>query len=54
MEYPVQMGSAAMVDIQSFIKIGSGIQKLLKGDYATRRKVSGSSPDEVSFFFQLT
>jgi hypothetical protein len=31
MKYAVEMGSVAMIYIPSFIKIGSGIQKLLKG-----------------------
>jgi hypothetical protein len=29
MEYAVEMGSGAMMDILSFIKIGSSIQKLM-------------------------
>jgi hypothetical protein len=29
MKYAVQMGSGAMINIQSLIKIGSGIQKLI-------------------------
>jgi hypothetical protein len=32
MNYAVQMGSGAMMYILSFIKIGSGIQKLLEED----------------------
>jgi hypothetical protein len=31
MEYVVEMGSCAMIFIPSFIKIGSGIQKLIRG-----------------------
>jgi hypothetical protein len=31
MNYAVAMGSGAMIYIPSFIKIGSGIQKLLRG-----------------------
>jgi hypothetical protein len=31
MKYAVEMGSGAMIYIPSFIKIGSGIQKLLRG-----------------------
>jgi hypothetical protein len=31
MKYAVQMGSVAMIYIPSFIKIGSGIQKLVGG-----------------------
>jgi hypothetical protein len=31
MEYAVEVGSSAMIYIQSFIVIGSGIQKLIGG-----------------------
>jgi hypothetical protein len=31
MKYAVEMGSVAMIYIPSFIKIGSGIQKLVGG-----------------------
>jgi hypothetical protein len=31
MKYAVEMGSGAMIYIPSFIKIGSGIQKLIEG-----------------------
>jgi hypothetical protein len=31
MKYVVEMGSGAMIYIQSFIKTGSGIQKLMGG-----------------------
>jgi hypothetical protein len=31
MKYVVEMGSGAMIYIPSFTKIGSGIQKLIKG-----------------------
>jgi hypothetical protein len=31
MKYAVEMGSGAMMYISSFIKIGSGIQKLIEG-----------------------
>jgi hypothetical protein len=32
MKYCVEMGSGAMIYIPSFIKIGSGIQKLIGGE----------------------
>jgi hypothetical protein len=35
MKYAVQMDSGAMVYIPSFIKIGSGIQKLTRGETQT-------------------
>jgi hypothetical protein len=31
MKYAVEMGSGAMIKIPSFIKIGSGIQTLIRG-----------------------
>jgi hypothetical protein len=36
--YEVEMGSDAMIHKPSFIKIGSGIQKLLGGDTQTHRR----------------
>jgi hypothetical protein len=39
MKYAVQMGSGAMIYIPSFIKIGSGIQKLWgRGRYTERQR----------------
>jgi hypothetical protein len=39
MKYAVEMGSGAMIYIPSFIKIGSGIQKLMgRGDSQTHRQ----------------
>jgi hypothetical protein len=35
MKYAVAMGSGAVIYIPSFIKIGSGIQKLIRGDIQT-------------------
>jgi hypothetical protein len=32
MNYTVEMGSGAMIYIPSFIKIGSGIQKMISGE----------------------
>jgi hypothetical protein len=32
MKYDIEMGSGAMIYVPSFIKIGSGIQKLIEGD----------------------
>jgi hypothetical protein len=32
MNYAVEMGSGAMIHIPSFIEIGSGIKKLIRGD----------------------
>jgi hypothetical protein len=38
MKYAVEMASGAMIYIPSSIKIGSGIQKLIKGDTQTHRQ----------------
>jgi hypothetical protein len=35
MKYAVEMGLGAVIYIPSFIKIGSGIQKLIEGDWQT-------------------
>jgi hypothetical protein len=35
MKYAIEMCSGAMIYIASFIKFGSGIQKLVKGDTQT-------------------
>jgi hypothetical protein len=32
MKYVIEIGSGAMVHILSFVNIGSGIQKLIRGD----------------------
>jgi hypothetical protein len=34
MKYAVEMGSGSIIYIPSFIKIGSGIQRLMGGGYA--------------------
>jgi hypothetical protein len=39
MKYAVEISSGAMIYIPSFIKIGSGIQKLLGEDTDTHSKV---------------
>jgi hypothetical protein len=38
MNYAVEMGSGAMVYIPSFIKTGSGIQKLIGGDTQAQKQ----------------
>jgi hypothetical protein len=42
MKYATEMGSAAMICIPSFIKIGSGIQKLIEGiqRHTYRKKIA--------------
>jgi hypothetical protein len=42
MKYVVEMGSGAMVSIQSIIKIGSRIQKLIGGGGGIRRHAEGT------------
>jgi hypothetical protein len=41
MKYAVEMGSGAMIDIPSFIKIGPGIYKLIWEDTQTHRQYGG-------------
>jgi hypothetical protein len=36
--YAVEMGSGAVMNVPSFIKIRSGIQKLIEGDTQTHRQ----------------
>jgi hypothetical protein len=38
MKYNREMDSASMIYVTSFIKIGSGIQKLIEGDTQTHRE----------------
>jgi hypothetical protein len=38
MKYAVDMGSGATIYVPSVIKIGSGIQKLIRGNSQTRRQ----------------
>jgi hypothetical protein len=40
MKYVVETGSGAMIYIPSFIKIGSGIQKLIGRGYTDRKEIS--------------
>jgi hypothetical protein len=40
MEYAVELDSGVMIYISSFIKIGSGIHKLIEGDTLTHRQHS--------------
>jgi hypothetical protein len=52
MNYAVEMGSCAMVYIPSFIKIGSGIQKLMEGGggWIRRETDTQQKPTFISFF----
>jgi hypothetical protein len=49
MKYAVEAGSGVMIYIPSFIKIGSGIQKLIGGD--TQRQ-HGDRISLLQFFFR--
>jgi hypothetical protein len=40
MKYAVDMGAGAMIYIPSFIKIGSGIQKLMEGENTDSKVIS--------------
>jgi hypothetical protein len=42
MKYAVEMGSDTMIYVPSFIKIGSGIQKLIEGGYTDTQTVPRS------------
>jgi hypothetical protein len=54
MKYAVEMGSGAMIYVPSFIKIDSGIQKLLGGDTHTETQTRRQHRDPISLllFFQ--
>jgi hypothetical protein len=39
MKYAVEMGSGAVMYVPGFIKIGSGIQKVNRGDTQTHRQL---------------
>jgi hypothetical protein len=44
MKYAVEMGSGAMIYVPSLIKIGSGIQKLIRGDTQTQTAWKSHKP----------
>jgi hypothetical protein len=51
MKYAVEMGSGAMIYIPCFIKVGLGIQKLMRvGTQTHRQHEEGISP---LFFFKI-
>jgi hypothetical protein len=52
MEYAVEMGSGAMIYIQSFIKIGSGIGKLMGGFTGTQTSRQHGDLISLPLFFQ--
>jgi hypothetical protein len=51
MKYTVEMGLGAMICIPSFVKIGSGVQKLTGRDSRTHRQ-HVDLISLLSFFFQ--
>jgi hypothetical protein len=50
MKYAVEMGSGAMIYIPSFIKIGSGIQKLMGGIHIQTHRQQGDLINLLLFF----
>jgi hypothetical protein len=55
MRYAIEMGSGAMTYIPSFIKIGSGIQKLMWGGGFTDTQTGYRSHSlTFIFFFKIT
>jgi hypothetical protein len=51
-EYAVQMGSGAMIYIPSFIKTGSGIQKLMEGGGGIHRETdTGTMVTSKAYFY---
>jgi hypothetical protein len=40
MKYAVEIGSGAMIYIPNFIKIGSGIEKFVRGDSQTHMEIT--------------
>jgi hypothetical protein len=51
MKYGVKMGTGAMTSISSFIKIGSGIPRLIGG--IPRHRQHGDRISLLSFFFKI-
>jgi hypothetical protein len=47
MKHAIEMGLGAMIYIPSFIKIGSGIQKLIRGGYTDTQ--TGCRPHKPTF-----
>jgi hypothetical protein len=48
--YAVEMGSGVMIYIPTFIKIGSGIQKLVEGTYTQTHRYIGDLLSLLLFF----
>jgi hypothetical protein len=51
MKYAVEMGSGAMIYIPSFIKIGSGIEKMVGGGFIDTQTAWGSHMRTIIYFF---
>jgi hypothetical protein len=51
MKYAVEMGSGAMIYIPSFIKICSGIQKLMGGTHRFRATQTAWKSHKPTFMF---
>jgi hypothetical protein len=52
MKYTAEMGSGSMIYIPSFIKIGSGFQKLIGKESQTNRQ-HGDLTNPLLFFFKI-
>jgi hypothetical protein len=50
MNYAIEMGSGALTFIPCFIKIGSGIQKLIRGIHKQTHRQQGDLIRVLSFF----
>jgi hypothetical protein len=53
MKYAVEMGSGAMIYIPSFMKIGSGIQKLMGGGGDSKRHRQHGDHISLLLFFKI-
>jgi hypothetical protein len=53
MKYVVGMGSGNMIYILSFIKVGSGIQKLIFGADSQTQRQHGDCISLLLFFFKI-
>jgi hypothetical protein len=53
MKYDVEMDSGAMIYVPSFIKIGSAIQKLIRGIHRHTDRMEIGKPTFI-FFFKIT
>jgi hypothetical protein len=50
MKYAIEMGSGAMICIPGFLKIGSGIRKLMEGESTQTHRQHGDRISLLLFF----